>query len=278
MKLIVDAGGSNTQVAYIDQKEIVYRMFDAYNANYHDTKVLQRLLDQIISMSDHAVSSLEWYGAGLTPAQAPKVKIHIQNTLTLSIPVRVQSDLELCAKSCQRMAPIIVGILGTGANIGHFNGHDLTRTRPSVGYLLVEEGSGKDIGRRCLKQLLYGTWNHSTSKDLLEYLEVRYDDLITLIYRENGFEELTGKVCRWAASSLNVPEVYNIVMASMNTFVIDRLIPEMSAHPETQHICLFGSVAHHFKKIVEACLLMHEPEGRLTCYQSALPLYAQSML
>lgn len=70
--------------------------------------------------------------------------------------VQVDSDLMGAALGLTVDREGLVLILGTGMNVGYFDGTRLHRPMPSLGYLLGDEGSGADIGRHILQDLFYG--------------------------------------------------------------------------------------------------------------------------
>lgn len=68
----------------------------------------------------------------------------------------VHTDLLGAARGLLGDAPGLVLILGTGMNFGRYDGCVVHQTVPSVGWILGDEGSGADIGKRLLRDALRG--------------------------------------------------------------------------------------------------------------------------
>jgi N-acetylglucosamine kinase-like BadF-type ATPase len=91
----------------------------------------------------------------------------------------------------------MVGILGTGSNLCYYDGKAVARKRLSTGYLLGDEGSGNQIGRRLLK----------------DYLEERMPQRISTMFYENYY--LTNEQFLDQLYSARFPNRY---LASFTTF------------------------------------------------------------
>ena len=65
--------------------------------------------------------------------------------------IHVESDLLGAARALHGHDPGLALILGTGMNIGHYDGRALHCPMPSLGFVLGDEGSGADIGKHLLR-------------------------------------------------------------------------------------------------------------------------------
>lgn len=104
------------------------------------------------------------YGAG---CGSPERAMRMAETLLRIWPdarVDVASDLMGAAHGLLGDRTGLVLILGTGMNAGWYDGTVLHQPMPSLGYILGDEGSGADIGKRIVHDALHGR----LPKDVME--------------------------------------------------------------------------------------------------------------
>jgi len=89
----------------------------------------------------------------------PQRRQRMRDLLTAVWPaerIHVESDLLGAARSLFGTAPGRVLVLGTGMSAAHYDGAGLQRSFPSLGALLGDEGSGAAMGRRLVRDAIYG--------------------------------------------------------------------------------------------------------------------------
>lgn len=96
------------------------------------------------------------YGAGCG-SEDRKARMHqaLRNVWP-DAELQVESDLMGAALGLSAGSSGLVLILGTGMNVGYYDGARLHTPMPSLGYLLGDEGSGADIGKHMLQDTFHG--------------------------------------------------------------------------------------------------------------------------
>jgi N-acetylglucosamine kinase-like BadF-type ATPase len=159
--LIADSGSTKTEWRLLQQpkrnKTIFTQVLSPYflDAAQIETVLRKELLPHL---PEHP-EDIFFYGTGnANPANARMIK----GVLTKVFPgasVEVRHDLMGAARALCGQEQGIACILGTGSNSGYYNGKNITRNSPGLGYVLGDEGSGAYLGKRVLQYYLYGTFD-----------------------------------------------------------------------------------------------------------------------
>ena len=96
-----------------------------------------------------------FYGAGCSGPEKNKI---IESSLVAQFktPVTVMSDLLGAARGLLVREPGLACILGTGSNSCLYDGHEIVKNVPALGFILGDEGSGAALGRVFLGDALKG--------------------------------------------------------------------------------------------------------------------------
>ena len=84
--------------------------------------------------------------------------------------IKVLGDIEGAVFACTS-DPGVVAILGTGSNICHFDGKKIDTRIPSLGYTLMDQGSGNHVGRELLKAYYF----RKLPSEMNEQIEKEFD-------------------------------------------------------------------------------------------------------
>ena len=99
--------------------------------------------------------NVQVYGAGCgSPERAQRMSEALSKVWP-GATINVDTDILGAAKGLRGSDPGLVLILGTGMSVGFWDGTNLFRPLPSLGFILGDEGSGADIGRLILQDAFY---------------------------------------------------------------------------------------------------------------------------
>ena len=96
-----------------------------------------------------------------------------------SASISVDIDLQGAAVALKGSESGVVGILGTGSNLGWYNGKYVEYTIPSLGYVLGDEGAGSFIGKEIVKALMRGELSSETKSRILEAEQMSEDEILS---------------------------------------------------------------------------------------------------
>lgn len=263
MKLIADSGATKTDWYCGNNMEECRRIQTSglnplHRSEEETSKLLHtELLPQLTEGMQTAISEIHFYGAGCLPEPSERM----QKLLARCFPhadIYVRSDLEGAAIAlCQGHAGIAC-ILGTGANSCCYDGQRITAHIPPLGYLLGDEGSGTYLGKcfvaDCLKGLLPG----ELRQELLDYLRLTPDEIITRVYRMPGAGAFLASICPFIAAHRTIPQVHAFLIDCFSTFFRRNVLPYAVQLP----VSFVGSVAWNFKEeICQAAQSSHLATG-----------------
>lgn len=114
-------------------------------------------------------SHVYFYGAGCSGPEKNKI-IEASLIAQFKTPVTVMSDLLGAARGLLVREPGLACILGTGSNSCFYDGNEIVKNVPALGFILGDEGSGAALGRVFLGDALKGL----APKELIEAFFDKY--------------------------------------------------------------------------------------------------------
>jgi len=243
--LIVESGSTKADWVLIDSDGI-HSTFQTIGLNPFSNRDYTALIRETSQqkLSDLDIDKVYFYGAGIV---GDKEKIGVAvgfESLNQAI-VNVNDDLIAAAIATCGVQKGVVCILGTGSNIGYYDGVQIVEKVASGGYLLGAEGSGMALGREVLKMYI----RDQLSETSVNLLESEYQ-----ISKENIFDKVYSQqiVNRYIASfaplvgKLSKSEKKQITHKVFSEFVEERILKlnAYSANP----IHFVGSIAYSYQE------------------------------
>src|SRR5690606_15491628 len=128
--------------------------FSPYFVEHSDiSSILLSALPQKIDTN--AITQIFFYGAGCSAESSKKIIQTALSYIFTHANIQVNTDLVGAAIALLGNTPGIIAILGTGMNVGYWNGTNIEYTSPSLGYILGDEGSGAYLGKLLLTAYFY---------------------------------------------------------------------------------------------------------------------------
>lgn len=253
MILIADSGSTKTEWLFSYENE----MKIAVTQGLHPLFITEENLTKIIEIElpenfKQNVSQLFFYGAGCASKEGQEKIKRVLSKIFDSAKIEVASDLLGAAHACCGNKKGIVAILGTGSSVCQYNGKEIEIIRPSLGYVLGDEGSGNHIG----KKLLNDFFTAKMPTDLFEKFVKKYaltrENVIESIYRSEFPNRYLAAFALFAAEHIDTVYCKKIVKDSIMELFDHHIIPlyEKSKLP----VSFNGSIAFYFQEIVmEIC-------------------------
>lgn len=143
-------------------------------------------------------------------------------------------------------------ILGTGSNSCYYDGENIVRSVPALGYVLGDEGGGVGIGKRFLKLLLKGKLPQECV-EAAENAGITKDEVIRRVYKGERPNAYIASVVPLVKSMLHIEEVRTLVEAEFDEFIQLNL----TNYPAEllQNTGFGGSIAEEFKNELRASAL-----------------------
>ena len=244
MTLIADSGSTKTHWALAGSGSVLVQTQGINPVHQSREQMADILAQELLPHVPHpsAIKRIQFYGAGCTAANAAIVE-SLLIELFPAARVEVGTDLLGAARALFADRPGIACILGTGANSGLYNGHDIMANTPPLGYILGDEGSGANLGIRFLNALYKGRLPRHVAEDFERETQLTYADIIDRVYREPMANRFLASLTPFVHSQLFVPEVSQLVEDAFTDFFRRNLSPYGRRDLPVGFV---GSIAFHF--------------------------------
>jgi N-acetylglucosamine kinase-like BadF-type ATPase len=207
-----------------------------------DTELLPKLLPY-----PSEGMTIEFYGSGCLPELCPTVERCLRRSFARAAAVTVDSDLMGAARALCGSSEGIACILGTGANSCLYDGHNITMHTPPMGYILGDEGSGADLGKRLLNLMYKGHLSAALRHDFEQQTGMGYADVIRRTYREPMAARFLASLSPFIHGHLDEPELMRMVGDSFRDFFRLHVAPYGR---RDLPVAFVGSIAHNYKALL----------------------------
>jgi len=252
MKIIADSGSTNTQWCLTDKNNYHQVRTRGLNPFFNGASLLEKEIRKQPVLRDNQmqVSKVFYYGAGCGNEKNAKA---MASALKSSFPraeVFVETDLLGAARGLFIGEKGIACILGTGSHSGLYNGKNIIRCTPSLGYLLGDEGSGSHLGKALLKAYM----SHELPQDLTKKFREKYpgsfESLIVELYNHPFPNRYLAGFTPFIRENQEHPFLNLLLRQAFIPFF--NLLKKHYSTEMLKSIRLTGSIASSFSEIVTA--------------------------
>ena len=253
MMLIADSGSSKTDWHLCSPGADFRFQSGGLHPRFSNLKaVISKLrLDWPDEVPSEAVSQVFFYGSGcLNPAGADIIHSFLATHFRADI--SVHSDLEGAAISTLGNRPGIAAILGTGSSAVVWNGKSIEKHAMSLGYLLGDEGSGADIAKHLLQNILYDEVEEEISLRFFEKYNTSPTDIISRLYSHPEPAAHLAGYCHFLSENIAHPYSIQLLQKRFSAFIQKHLISLDNEH--TSRVGFNGGIAFAFRDVLARTL------------------------
>ena len=252
MMIICDSGSTKVDFRIIDnlgqvQKAACTGLNPLYVSNDEIVKALQEI---VLPLSGKHVDSIWFYGAGVVGEAANNVKLAFSQVFDCDL-VYVDSDMLGAARALCSDKPGIACILGTGSNSCFYDGSRIVQNVHSGGYILGDEASGADLGKRLLKAYIKGLLPRAIQVEFDKKFGLDYAAIVQKLYREQAPSAFLGSFSPFLVEYRNHPFINSLVNDAFAEFLHVNV---MQYDYRRYNVHFVGSVAYAYKEILEKCV------------------------
>lgn len=253
--LIADSGSTKTAWRYIDNNKKIFQFVTEgmhplfCNSEKAETILRKELIGAIGFPEPIAVEEVYFYGAGCgTESRAAVIRNALQAVFTQS-KIEIESDLLGAARGMCGHQSGLVAVLGTGSSSCYYSGQNIAKSRPSLGYILGDEGSGAHIGKLFLRGLLYGETGETLRDQFLEQYKINKEIILNNLYQNEFPNRYLASFSKFVFRNINQEYCYRLVYDSFLAFIDAHI-----SHYDTtnEHLHVTGSVAYFYSKILRS--------------------------
>ena len=252
MIIIADSGSTKCSWAICDKNGQIVERCSTIGFNPYfikSSQVLNHLQNSDLKEIKDNVDEVYFYGAGCSSKKMNDIIEKPFVEFFSNAQVNIHHDLDAACYSMYDGEPAITGILGTGSNSCFFDGEKIYENAPSLGFMLGDEASGNNFGKKLL--CLY--FNNVLDEDLKQKYEENYETDIAQInsnvYNNSRANVYLAKFFPFVSENKSHPQMHTLIMKTLDEFF-------------KLHICCFedfkkvkvnfiGSVAFFLKDEIE---------------------------
>ena len=165
-----------------------------------------------------------FYGAGCSNAEKTKV---VESSLVAQFktPVTVMSDLLGAARGLLVREPGLACILGTGSNSCFYDGNDIVKNVPALGFILGDEGSGAALGRVFLGDALKGLAPRELTEAFFDKYKVTRAEVLDAVLNNPAATRNLRAYSFFLSEHLDSPYVHDMIAREFRRF-FDRNVSQ----------------------------------------------------
>ncbi len=226
-------------IRHILGQELMSQLSTFPRAQLIDSGVLEKPL-----MSDLQVF---FYGSGCTPAHVPMMKQMLGEVFDPQ-KVEVHSDLMAAARALCQHEEGIACILGTGANSCLYDGNDIVKNTPALGYILGDEGGGAVLGRLFMNSIFKNPAFAEIRDSYLKETKLTQADIINKVYREPMANRFLATTSLYISEHIDNPLLRDLVVQNFRQFFRNNIVPYQRPDLPVHFV---GSMAYHYEELLD---------------------------
>lgn len=241
--LIADSGSTKTEWVRVTENGTETRLTSGINPVHMSSCEIEDQLAREFTRPEESVSSVRFYGSGCIPSKRGEMSALLSRFFRTD-DVRVESDLTGAARGLWGNRTGIACILGTGSNSAFYDGKNILKNVPPLGYVLGDEGSGADLGKRFIGDLLKGLLPADITADFYREYPMEYAEIIEHVYRRPNTNRFLAGFTPFIARYLDQAVIRNLVENAFSDFT-ERNLCQYREY-ETAGVSFVGSIAYYF--------------------------------
>ncbi|MCX7955227.1 MAG: hypothetical protein N3A01_08590 [Bacteroidales bacterium] len=248
MILVIDSGSTKTDWAFIKSKNEVRIIrtvgLNPYDISYEDFAKVVKEIQKKINLNE--LEKVVFYGAGCgNDENKKKIKQFFTTSLKRNICITVETDLLGIAHATLKNTKGWVAILGTGSNVGYFDGCNIIKFTPSTGFIIGDEGSSVHIAKLFLRNILYNRVSDKVKKEFFEKANVSVSDIIAGSVSSDA-KNFLSSFSKIVYLLKEYAEVKTLICNAFEEFISIHLLPFYKNKEES--VNFGGSISYYFKE------------------------------
>ena len=252
MILIADSGGSKTDWRLVLQDgKIEQASSPGFNPYYQPIEDLKKIVQEILLPKipkNEKVKEIYFYGAGVS---SEKNQLSIKTAFLEFFPqsqIEIGWDLLAAARALCGNEPGIAFIMGTGSNSCLYDGKNIIDNVANLGWILADEGSGANIGRKFLVDYLRKKLPDNLAKQFHARFPLSREEFLEKVYQEEKPSAFLASFARFIFQHLKEPYCYQLIYSSFAEFYENNVMKYENYQNLKVHFT--GSIAFYFSDIL----------------------------
>jgi N-acetylglucosamine kinase-like BadF-type ATPase len=250
MKLIVDSGSTKTDwIALNEHSEVIIEtQTQGLNPQVLSDQILE---ERIINNYDlykprREVNEIFFYGAGCGTQPPRELLTKVLTGIFPNAAITVKEDTFAAVYAAADLGlESIVCILGTGSNCSYFDGSSIEQRITSLGYILMDDGSGNYFGRQLLRDYYFNNIPAELAKIFEASFDLSSETIKTNLYKKPNPNTYLAKFARFLIENKDADYSQGLIKKGLDLFVKNQVLQFENATAIPIHF--IGSIAHYLK-------------------------------
>ena len=178
-----------------------------------------------VSKNKEEVSHLYFYGAG---CGTDRMKLFLREIFTDFFPnakIEVKEDTYAAIHATTKLEQqAIVCILGTGSNCSYYDGHQLFQKVTSLGYILMDDGSGNFFGRKLIRDYFFHKMPQDLSIKFAKEYNLEADHIKEHLYKQPNPNTYLATFARFVIENKEHPYCKGVIYKGLQQFVNNSIM------------------------------------------------------
>lgn len=254
MIVVADSGSTKCDWLLIDpltQEVVAEGSTMGFNPFFHSVDHILEALNraEIFSQENDRIESVSYFGAGCSSDERSRiVELALRKYFLRAKRVTVQHDLIGAAYATCDAKPGIACILGTGSNMGVFDGKNVTKESTALGFILGDEGSGSYMGKQLLRDFLYDEIPSQIRQELVTKFDLNKETIFNNVYSRPFPNVYLASFAPFLSMHRHYYYVRKLVRKALTDFLDTHVIPK-DDH-EILPVHFVGSIAFYYEDIL----------------------------
>ena len=250
MILLADSGATKTTWCLINpDKSASTCTTGGINPFQSGLDDIVHLLETEFSLSRTGITKIYFYGSGCAFPEENQMVVDALSQYFGKSDIEVNSDLLAAARALCGKRPGIACILGTGSNSCYYNGQEIVLRGSGLGYVLGDKGSGNDLGRELLSDILENQLPEEISNLFFASYHITVSEILDNVYRKPFPNRYLAQYARFVSANIAYPEMQTLAIKCFRKFFKRNVMQYESAKQLPVHFT--GSIAFHFSEILK---------------------------
>jgi len=171
-----------------------------------------------------AIEQAYYYGTGMrNPGNVNMVQQSLQQVFN-EAGVEINDDMLAAARALNGHNQGLACNLGTGSFVCYYDGKEIARQAPGIGYILGDEGSGAYLGKKVVQYYLYNTFDEELRYRFDEKYATSAVEILENVYRKPLANRYLANYALFLSENRGHYMIENIIEDGLNDFFFQHLV------------------------------------------------------
>jgi len=250
MILIADSGATKSDWIALDEKgnQLFFTQTLGLSPEVLTRDVIEDRLANNFELSKNAekVTHVYFYGAGCGTDRMKIFLTEIFNDFFPNAKADIKEDTYAAVFATTKLGePGIVCILGTGSNCSYYDGNQLFQKVISLGYILMDDGSGNFFGRKLVRDYYFHKIPQDLALKFSKQFDLEADVIKEHLYKQPNPNTYLAKFARFIVENKEHPYCAGVIKKGLQQFVNNYIMQfELATKVPVNFV---GSIAYYLQ-------------------------------